>query len=223
MKKYPELLEAEEEAGLVRAAQAGDTSARDRLVASQMRLVHKIAHRHRPRGMEHGDLVQEGVFGLFKAINKFDPKKGCRLSSYAKYWIASRIIYRRQNTEDMIRMPVHLHEKRKGTWHGETLPSVDSLSHVFGVHGAVFLGSLMEDDRLDAEEVSERHRRVALVRAAVETLDRKEQSVARAVFGIGCNEPMNRGQQQGSLRMKPNEIAVAAQNVFDKLKRALSA
>jgi RNA polymerase sigma-32 factor len=85
------VLTREEEAELVAQAATGDEQARRDLVAANLRFVVKIAHEYRGYKIPIGDLVQEGNIGLLQAVNKYDPGKGCRLISYAVFWIRSAI------------------------------------------------------------------------------------------------------------------------------------
>ena len=85
------VLSREEEAELVAQAATGDDQARGDLVAANLRFVVKIAHEYRGYKIPIGDLVQEGNIGLLQAVKKYDPGKGCRLISYAVFWIRSAI------------------------------------------------------------------------------------------------------------------------------------
>lgn len=85
------LLTAEQEARLLARAASGDTKAQETLVEANLRMVIAISARYQGRGLAMLDLIQEGNLGLLKAIERFDPDKGERLSSYAKYWILSGI------------------------------------------------------------------------------------------------------------------------------------
>jgi RNA polymerase primary sigma factor len=105
------LLTTQEEVELANLALEGDKAARDRLVNSNIRLVISIAKKYANYGHNIDDLVQEGMMGLMKAIDKFDPSMGYRLSTYATWWIKqtiSRYIYDKCKT---IRLPVHINEK----------------------------------------------------------------------------------------------------------------
>jgi RNA polymerase primary sigma factor len=85
------LLTAEQEARLLARAGSGDTKAHELLVEANVRMIIAIAARYQGRGLAMLDLIQEGNLGLLRAIERFDPEKGERLSSYAKYWILSGI------------------------------------------------------------------------------------------------------------------------------------
>ena len=85
------LLSADEERRLARLAHAGDRTARERLVESNLRLVVAIARRHARAGVEPLDLIQEGNIGLMEAAERFDPARGVRFASYAGWWIRSSV------------------------------------------------------------------------------------------------------------------------------------
>ncbi len=85
------VLGREEERELARRAEAGDADAAGRLIASHLRFVIKIARRYRGSGLPMSDLVQEGTVGLIRAVRRFNPDRGVRLSTYAMWWIRSAI------------------------------------------------------------------------------------------------------------------------------------
>lgn len=84
--------------------------ARRSLVNSNMRLVFHIAKFYRNRGLSVPDLVFEGIFGLMRAVDKFDPKKGFRFSTYASWWIKQRIARAIAEKSRIVRLPVHIHD-----------------------------------------------------------------------------------------------------------------
>ncbi|HMA18797.1 MAG TPA: sigma-70 family RNA polymerase sigma factor, partial [Thermoanaerobaculia bacterium] len=92
VQRHPLLSTEEEHALAVRYRETGDVDAAYRLVASNLRLVVKIAHEYRRTAFQLLDLVQEGNMGLMQAVKKYDPWKGVKLSSYAAWWIRAYII-----------------------------------------------------------------------------------------------------------------------------------
>jgi RNA polymerase nonessential primary-like sigma factor len=102
------LLTAEEEVHYSRLSLKGDTSARDKMIECNLRLVVKIARRYMNRGLALLDLIEEGNLGLMRAVEKFDPELGFRFSTYATWWIRQTIERGLMNQTRTIRLPIHV-------------------------------------------------------------------------------------------------------------------
>jgi len=102
------LLTAEEEVHFARLAQGGDGAARKRMIVSNLRLVVKIARRYLNRGLPLLDLIEEGNLGLMRAVEKYDPERGFRFSTYATWWIRQTIERAIMNQTRTVRLPIHV-------------------------------------------------------------------------------------------------------------------
>ncbi|HZT85202.1 MAG TPA: sigma-70 family RNA polymerase sigma factor [Gaiellaceae bacterium] len=110
--RYP-LLTAAEEVELAKLIERGDRRAKDRMINSNLRLVVSIAKKYQGHGLSLLDLIQEGIIGLIRAVEKFDWRRGYKFSTYATWWIRQAVQRGVANKSRTIRIPVHIVEREQ--------------------------------------------------------------------------------------------------------------
>ncbi len=187
------LLTPEEEIKLAARIKRGDEKARARMIESNLRLVVKIAKDYSNYGVPMVDLISEGNLGLMKAVEKFDPKKGGKLSTYASWWIKQSVKRALANQGKTVRLPIHL---------------VDKLSRVRRISAlmAETLGREPTDIEL-SEELGIPRQKLALIRQASKgsrSLDEPTHDDSAASFGETLGDenaidPLEALSQKGKL------------------------
>ena len=117
MRRHP-LLTAQEEVELAKRIERGDLEAKERMINANLRLVIAQARRFQGLGLPLGDLIQEGMLGLIRAVEKFDWRRGFKFSTYGTLWIQQSIQRGLQNSGRTIRVPVHVGQRERKVQEG---------------------------------------------------------------------------------------------------------
>jgi len=214
------LLTPDQEIELAAKIKKGDREARALMIRSNLRLVVKIAHDYANLGLPLLDLISEGNIGLMKAVERFDPAKGGKLSTYAAWWIKQSIKRALANQSKTIRLPVHLVDKiskmrRVSLQMSEELgrePTDDELGEeIVGDEEAQTPFELLRDKNLRNE-----------VGGLLDVLDDRERKIIFSRFGLDGGKPKTLeevGKKFGVTRERIRQL----QNIaLSKLRRALS-
>jgi len=229
------LLTPDQEIELAAKIKKGDREARALMIRSNLRLVVKIAHDYANLGLPLLDLISEGNIGLMKAVERFDPAKGGKLSTYAAWWIKQSIKRALANQSKTIRLPVHLVDKiskmrRVSLQMSEELgrePTDDELGDEIGIASGkvsqLEFGEIVGDE--DAQTPFELLRDKNLrneVGGLLDVLDDREKKIIFQRFGLDGGKPKTLeevGKKFGVTRERIRQL----QNIaLSKLRRALA-
>src|SRR6266853_1629633 len=240
------LLTPEQEIELAAKIKKGDREARALMIRSNLRLVVKIAHDYANLGLPLLDLISEGNIGLMKAVERFDPAKGGKLSTYAAWWIKQSIKRALANQSKTIRLPVHLVDKiskmrRVSLQMSEELgrePTDEELGDEIGIASGkvsqLKTASIRDDDSTEFGEIvgdEEAQTPFELLRdknlrnevgGLLDVLDDREKKIIFQRFGLDGGKPKTLeevGKKFGVTRERIRQL----QNIaLSKLRRALS-
>ena len=219
----------EEEIKLCRQAQLRDHTSKyamTKMVNANIGLVEKIANKLYIKNDQYSfdDLYQEGVFGLIRGVNKFDPSVGCRFSTYSYYWIYSYIMRYCENNLGKIRIPTHLREKMRKQKDNKTeldklkskVPSVVSLNTLVGE-------SLSLDNVVTyTENISFDDEMEHVLVVMDEVLDEREHQVLCSRFGIGGEKPLSQRECAKLHNVTHGAIYLIEKKSIKKIKQYMS-
>jgi RNA polymerase primary sigma factor len=188
--RYP-LLSAAEQVELAKRVEQGDEEARRRMTESNLRLVVHWARRYQGRGVDLVDLVQEGTFGLMRAVEKFDWRKGFKFSTYATWWIRQALQRAVQSKGRAIRLPEDaLAAELEADPDQARLPRVvASLDQPLTADATATLGDVVSAEETPFEEEVAHALALGALDAAIERLPELERSVIRLRFGLDGSPP----------------------------------
>ncbi len=219
--RYP-LLSAAEQVALAQRIELGDAGAKNEMIAGNLRLVVHWARRYQGRGVDLTDLVQEGTFGLMRAVEKFDWKRGFKFSTYATWWIRQSLQRAVQSKGRAIRLPedavaAENAAERRGEGAERHLPRVvASLDQPVAIDASATLGDLLaaEDGSVDDEAVEEMS--MEGLADAIGRLPELERQVVRLRFGLT-------GQPPASLESTAKKLGIGVRRVRSLEASALRA
>ena len=202
---FPKPLSAEEERDALAAWKSGDTSARDRLIEHNLRLVAHITKKYYAQCDDTDDLISIGTIGLIKAISTYDPEKNVKLATYASRCIENEILMylrsvRRKATE------VYLTDALESDEDGGGLALMDILSEEMDL-----------DERLMLEEQSKK-----LYQAIDAELDAREQKVVRLRYGLGGKQPLTQRETAELLSISRSYISRIEKKALAKLREKMN-
>jgi RNA polymerase primary sigma factor len=203
---------AEEQVRLAQRVEAGDEEARAEMIAANLRLVVHWARRYQGRGVDLVDLVQEGAFGLMRAVEKFDWRKGFKFSTYATWWIRQSLQRAVQSKGRAIRLPedavaAEAAAEREGDESQPHLPRVvASLDQPLGSEATATLGDVLTGEQIDLEEEVAHAISLERLDEAIERLPDLERAVVRLRFGLD-------GQPPASLETTAKQLGIGVRRV----------
>ncbi len=209
LRRYP-LLTKDEEIDLAQRIEGGDLEAKERMINSNLRLVVSIAKKYQGQDLSLLDLIQEGIFGLIRAVEKFDHRKGFKFSTYATFWVRQAIQRGLANKARTIRIPVHIGQRER---------KVARAERELGAR----LGRDPTDEEIaaEAEVPVEQIEEVRAAARAVTSLDRSVGEDGDTSFGdlLPSEEPeleeeIQVSLAQETLRKTVSELPEAERNVI---------
>jgi RNA polymerase primary sigma factor len=189
------LLTADEQVALAQRIEGGDEDARAEMISANLRLVVHWARRYQGRGIDLTDLIQEGTFGLIRAVEKFDWRRGFKFSTYATWWIRQALQRAVQSKGRAIRLPedavaAETRAEREGDGSEARLPRVvASLDQPLGVDATATLGDVVATDETPIDDRVTTIVSLEELGTAIERLPELERDVVRLRFGLAGEPP----------------------------------
>jgi RNA polymerase nonessential primary-like sigma factor len=224
------LFSPEEELQYARRAARGDFAARQKMIERNLRLVVNIAKHYVNRSVPLLDLIEEGNLGLMHALDKYDPERGFRFSTYATWWIRQNIERAIMNQSRTIRLPVHvikelnlvLRAKRHLEAHGEREASTDDIAHLLDIDPMLSIGESISDEQSVNPEAGMHSQEIeALVKQWLEQLNDKQRTVIERRFGLNNQEVCTLEDLAGHLGLTRERVRQIQLEALGQLRRIL--
>jgi RNA polymerase primary sigma factor len=230
------LLTIDEEIALAKRIRRGDKSARDHMIKANLRLVVKIAMDYKDFGLPLLDLISEGNIGLVKAVERFDPRKGGKLSTYAAWWIKQSIKRALANQSKTIRLPVHLVDKiskmrRTAMQISERLgrePTDEELAMELQiptskVGDSATFGEIVGDENATSPYDQLRDKNLNLdLHSMVGSLEKREAEIIRMRFGLDGHDELTLEEVGRRFNVTRERIRQLEYIALGKMRRAMA-
>ena len=211
-----QLLTAADEIALAKRVERGDRAAKERMINSNLRLVVSIAKRYRGHGVPFLDLIQDGVIGLNRAVEKFDYRKGFKFSTYATWWIRQACQRSVANQSATIRVPVHVQERQQKLNRARQRLEV-SLGRQPTTEELAKATGLKLHHVEEADESFQRER----VRSALSGLPERERRVLELRFGFDGQESLTLEEIGRVLELTRERVRQLEKSALTRLQHAL--
>lgn len=202
--KYPQL-SPQEELPLAQRARQGDTEARNQLIHTHLRMVVNIARQYLRPDVEMLDLIQEGNIGLIKAVDKFDPTQGNRLSTLAFYWVNKQIQrFLDHEPDDLVSLDMEIYDG------SETLLLSDTIEDKGTILGGPTIPHI--DTVMEYEEMQSK------VREMLSRLSKREQEVLRLLYGLDNYPVLSRREIAQVIGVREEQVSRIKTRALDALQ-----
>jgi RNA polymerase sigma factor (sigma-70 family) len=226
-KSKREYLTAADERDLAVRYRSGDIGARDRLIESQIAYVYQLSKRFNFLGMTHEDIAHEGLIGLMRAVEKFDPDCGVRLVTYAHNWIVSFMYRARSRKSSLVRYPEHLQDGRGGRpkLSPPVMFSLDAkLSSFDGVRGHDYHEIADRCDSVsEIDDADQDHMEMSNLKIAMRALTPAEKLLIEEQFGLGGIPTVSLSRQSKDHHHTPRTIRRMRDEALGKLREVMGA